>query len=170
MKKRTLGFILVLLLLFTTACSKTVTVVNEDGTSQKMKVKKVHEHCTRVGSMQGNAQADLNYEIYYTGEVLNKIESTEKVTSIDESILDQFEEAYKQIHAYYEGLKYYDAEVTRTSNSVTNKIVINYDKIDAEKLLEIEGEEDNIFEEGVPKVAKWKELTKKVGMTCEVVE
>lgn len=170
MKKIALGIMIISILVFTSACDKTETVVNEDGTTTKVKVTKVHEHCTRVGNMQGNAQADLNYEIYYTGDVLNKIESTEKVTSVDTSILDQFENAYKQIHTHYEGLKYYDATVTRESNSVTNRIIINYDKIDVQALLNIEGEEDNIFEDNIPKVSKWKELTKKVGMTCEAVE
>lgn len=162
MKKLGIVFILLITVFMATACDSTS---NNTGTT---KATKVHEHCTRTGTMTGNAQANLNYEIYYTGEVFNKIESTEEVVSTSESILDQYEDAYKQISTHYEGLKYYDTTVTRTSNSVTYKIVIDYDRINIAQLIAIEGEEDNIFEDGVPKIKKWKELTKKVGMTCEV--
>ena len=44
------------------------------------------------------------------------------------------------------------------------------DKVDIDKLIEIEGEEDNIFENKIPKVSKWLDLSKKFGTTCELVK
>lgn len=162
MKKIGISIIVILFLVgFTTACDK-----NTNGNNTP-KAKMIHEHCTRVGHVQGNGQANLSYEIYYTGEVLNKIESTEEIISTSSDLLDQYEQAFKGIATHYEGIKNYKVTIKRTSNSVTNHIWINYDKVDAEQLLAIEGEEDNIFENKVAKIAKWKELTKKVGMTCE---
>ena len=129
----------------------------------------VHEHCTRTGVMEGG-NADLSYEIYYTGKVLNRVESTEMVTSDDEEILDQYEGAYRAIHAHYEGLEYYDTSVIRTDNSVTSKITIDYDHIDIDELISIEGNDNNVFEDEVPKIAKWRALARKVGMKCSKVE
>ena len=49
-------------------------------------------------------------------------------------------------------------------------MVINYDKVDIARLLEIEGSEDNIIEDGVAKVDKWLTLAKRFGTKCELVE
>ena len=160
MKKVLVIISMILILGVTTACGATRT---EDG----KKLVKIHEHCTRTGTMQGNAQASLTYEIYYTGDILNKIESHEKVISSSKEILDMYEESYKGIHKHYEGIKYYDTDVIRTDASVESVMIINYDRVDVSKIIALEGEEGNIFENKIPKVSKWKELTKKVGMQCE---
>ena len=55
----------------------------------------------------------------------------------------------------------------RGDTTVISDITINYEKIDVEKLLEIEGEEDNIIENGKAKVEKWLTLAKKFGTECE---
>ena len=127
-----------------------------------------HKHCTRQGVGTG-IETSLSYDLYYTGEALNVLKSVEKVTSDSEDTLKSYEEAYQKIFSNYEGLKYYDAEVKRDDSSVTSTIVINYDKIDINKLLEIEGEEDNIIENGQAKVDKWLELSKKFGTECKEV-
>ena len=60
-----------------------------------------------------------------------------------------------------------DNKITRSSNSVTNEITINYEKIDMGKLLDIEGEEDNVIENGKVKLDTWLSFAKKYGVTCE---
>ena len=155
------------ILFFMSACTNnTVEVNGEKVDTSKM----IHEHCTRAGSAGSGIDVNLSYEIYYTGEILNIIESTERVETTQANTLDLYENAYKSIHKNYEGLDYYDAEVERTNNSVTSHITINYDKIDIGKLISIEGEDDNVFENKIPKVEKWKELAKKVGTKCSKVE
>lgn len=129
----------------------------------------IHQHCTRSGSLSGG-EVELNYELYSTGEVLNRLESYEKVISSKSDLLDTYEDAYNKIKDNYDDLEYYDASVVREENSVLYTIKIDYDHIDIKKLLDIEGEEDNIIEDGVAKVDKWLELAKKFGTTCTEVE
>ncbi|MBR5369921.1 MAG: DUF1307 domain-containing protein [Bacilli bacterium] len=128
-----------------------------------------HKHCTRNGSLQGG-EAKLEYDIYYTGDVLNLLKSREEIISADENILDTYEEAYKSIHANYRRLANYDTEIIRGDTTVTSIMNINYDSIDIDKLIEIEGEEDNIFVNKVPSVSKWLAFAKKLGTTCELVK
>lgn len=144
---------------------KNVIINGEPVNTESMK----HKHCTREATAQDDIKASLNYDIYYTGEVLNIVESEEKVTSSKAANLDLYEESYNKIKSYYEGLAYYDVSVVRTNDSVTNRVLINYDKIDIGKLLDIEGEEDNVVENGVAKVDKWIELAKKFGTKCTEV-
>ena len=122
--------------------------------------------CTREGEIS-NGEANLSYDLYYDGDYLLVLHAMEEVISSDESVLDEYETAYKTIRENYKGLKYYDNAVVRTSNSVTNDTIINYGKIDTDRLLEIEGEEDNVIKDGKVKVEDWKALAEKVGTKCE---
>lgn len=134
-------------------------------TEKEMSTSKVLT-CSRTGDVT-NGEATLSYKIYYKDDNINILHSTEKVTSSEKSILDEFEEAYKKIFSNYKDLEYYDNTVTRNDNSVTNDTVINYKKIDTDKLLSIEGKEDNIIVDGKAKLSKWQKLAKKFGATCE---
>lgn len=165
-------FILILVCtIFLTACSskKEETKVESNGeviNTSSMK----HKKCTRTGNAGTGIDVSLNYDLYYTGDILNILHSEEKVVATNESDLDTYEEAYKKIYKNYEGLKYYDAKVERGDTSVTSNLTINYDKIDIDALLSIEGEEDNIIENGKAKVDKWITLAKKFGTKCEDVD
>ncbi len=122
--------------------------------------------CTRTGTVT-NGSTEMNYEVYYKGEDIVLLHSTEKIISDSSSVLDTYEEAYKSIFKQYEGLEYYDNKITRSSDSVTNEITINYEKIDMGKLLDIEGEENNVIENGKVKLDTWLSFAKQYGVTCE---
>lgn len=128
-----------------------------------------HKHCTREATAGSGIDVNLNYDLYYTGENINILHSEEKVMSADSNSLDTYENAYKKIHNNYEGLEYYDAVVERGDTTVTSSITINYDKININQLLAIEGEEDNIIVNGKAKLNKWIELAEKFGTKCEEV-
>jgi uncharacterized lipoprotein YehR (DUF1307 family) len=173
MKKYSLFIILFIFTILFTGCSSTssservkITSNGESVNTSKMSLK----HCTRDASAGTGIDVSLNYYLYYTGENINILYSEEKIISSDSSSLDEYETAYNNIKVNYNGLEYYDQEVIRGDTTVTNKITINYDKIDTDKLLSIEGEEDNIISDGKAKVDKWITLAKKFGTTCEDVE
>jgi len=130
----------------------------------------IHEHCSRVGTISLDGRAELNYELYYTGDVLIKLESYESVYSDDSIVLDTYQDAYQKIHDNYKDIKYYSTELKRDDKSVKSIMIIEYDKIDIDKLIEIEGVEDNIFDNKIPKASKWKEFAKKVGTSCSKVD
>lgn len=167
MKKISIIIVLFLVILLCGCESKDNEIIinNKPVNTSKME----HKHCTREATATG-AEVKLEYDIYYTGSTLNILKSQEKVISANEEILNIYEEAYKNVHSNYSGLDYYDTEVIRGDTTVTSNISINYDEIDIDKLIEIEGEEDNIFINKVPKVDKWLELAKKFGTTCELVK
>ncbi len=155
MKKILRSSILLVMVLLLAGCGSNSSV-SSDG------VKK----CTRTGEVT-NGSSEMNYEVYYKGEDVVLLHSTEKIISDSSSVLDTYEEAYKNIFKQYEGLEYYDNKITRNSNSVTNEITINYEKIDMGKLLDIEGEENNVIENGKVKLDTWLSFAKQYGVTCE---
>ena len=86
---------------------------------------------------------------------------------IPEELKTKYEEAYKSIYKAYENIDYYDNEVLRADNKVTSTTVIYYGKVDMNKILEIEGEEDNVkVENGKIKLSDWKKFAKEYGTKC----
>ncbi|MBQ9019431.1 MAG: DUF1307 domain-containing protein [Bacilli bacterium] len=128
-----------------------------------------HKHCTREASIT-DGDVSLNYDIFYTGDILNILKSEEKIISASEEVLDTYEKAYRDIFQHYDGFEYYDTSVTRGDTTVVSSITINYDKIDIDKLIALEGEEDSVFQNKKPLVSKWLEFAKKFGTKCELVE
>lgn len=123
--------------------------------------------CSREATAGSGVDVNLDYEIFYQGEYIQILHSTEQVVTDDQDTLDEYEDAYKGIYKNYEGLKYYDNTVTRTNNSVTSDTVINYGKIDTDKLLAIEGEEDNVINDGKVKLDDWLDFAEQFGTKCE---
>lgn len=123
--------------------------------------------CSREASAGSGIDVNLDYEIYYQGEYIQILHSTEQVVTDDQDTLDEYADAYKGIYKHYEGLKYYDNTVTRTNDSVTSDTVINYGKIDTDKLLAIEGEEDNVIKDGKVKLEDWLDFAEQFGTKCE---
>ena len=123
--------------------------------------------CSREADAGEGVDVNLDYEIYYQGEYIQILHSTEQIVTEDQATLDEYENAYKKIYKNYEGLKYYDNNIDRTDNSVTNDTVINYGKIDTNKLLEIEGEEDNVIKDGKVKLSDWLDFAEQFGTKCE---
>ena len=145
MKNNKKYLILLILIAFLVGCENQEETQNREITSEKQEVNTSetgHKHCTRQATAGSGINVELNYDLYYTGENINILHSEEKVMSASSKDLDTYEEAYKKIHANYNGLQYYDAKVDRGDTTVTSDIIINYDKIDIDALLDIEGEEE----------------------------
>lgn len=123
--------------------------------------------CTRDGNGTDGAEVKLNYTLYYQGEYLQILHSKEQVITEDQDILNEYQNAYINIYKNYENLEYYDTSVVREDNSVTNDTVINYGKLDTDKLLEIEGAEDNIIKNGKVKLDDWLKFAEQFGTKCE---
>lgn len=176
MKKLSRIFLLIVIALFiTTGCEEKTSTPQKNNelitNGEKIDVSTMkHKHCTRAADAGANTEMVLEYDLYYTGEILNLLISHEELITNDQEMLQKFETAYKNIAVHYEGLDHYEQTVTKTNTSVTNEIKINYDKIDIQKLLDIEGEEDNIIEDGKAKVDLYLALLKRFGGTCEDVE
>jgi uncharacterized lipoprotein YehR (DUF1307 family) len=77
------------------------------------------------------------YNVYYNGEVVNKIHSVETITSDDQEVLNYFNtylnNLYSTMNDTYGGYTY---SVNQTSSKLTVDTTIDYKKIDLDKLLE----------------------------------
>ena len=162
MKKICIAILLGILVITMTACEQ------KEGSNISTKGQ-IHEHCVRAGKTSDDSDVEMSYEVYYTGERINKIYSVERVNSTSQETLDLYEESYRKIHSYYKDIEYYKTEVIRTDETVTSIMDIDYDHINIKELEELEGTDDNIFENDIPKISKYKEFAEKFGVECEIV-
>ena len=114
-------------------------------------------------------EVDLSYTITYERGNILKLRSVSKISSDDNTIVENYYNAYLNISSNYHELKYYDTSLTKEDNTVIYDVVINYEKIDTDKLLKIEGKEDNIIVSGKAKLSLWLDLAEKFGTTCQEV-
>lgn len=121
--------------------------------------------CSRNATVEGG-EGKFYYLIKYKGENITSIYSEESITSDDESILKEYSDAYVSIDSNYKGIKNYFTEVKKENDTVIHIINIDYKKVNVKDIIEVEGEEDNIFEDNKPKLSKYLSLIKKMGITC----
>ena len=67
--------------------------------------------CTRTVNMN-NIEMDLRYEVYYEGDNVNKVQSTEKVISDDEATLQTYQDQVESIYSNFDNVEHYDYEVS----------------------------------------------------------
>ena len=155
MKNKSISVLLLILCIFM------LTGCNDDTKGLKLVT------CERKTEQMSNLEAELNYKIYHDGTYIKKTISTEKVISTNRTTLKEYKEAYEKVFKPYKDIEYYDNEITTTSDSVTSTTIINYEKVDYKKILELEGEDGNIYEEdGRVKLDTLVNMYEKYGATC----
>ena len=172
-------FISIFSVMLFTGCSNNEQSVEENIVKETVKesdgsIKSVADLSSRKGELSCSRKATasegispaFNYYIKYKDDNILELHAIEMVISSNQESLDIYEEAYEDINKNYYGLKYYDTEVIRKDNSVTRDTIINYDKIDIDALLDIEGEEDNVIVDGKAKLDVWLDFAGKFGTTC----
>ena len=169
-------FIIILLLVFVSGCEEkestttTNTQTNTSGdisSADDLVNKEGMLTCTREGVGQGDITPSFSYVVTFRDGELLTLRAIEKVSSPSGTGLEEYYNAYLNINTKYEGLEHYNSEVTKTDTTVTRDTFIDYEHIDTEKILQIEGNEDNVIDEdGKASVDMWLKLASKFGTKC----
>lgn len=165
--KKTKFILIIICLLLLTGCNSKKEQIDSDNKYDTTGLN--HSTCTRDATTDdSDTTVEINYDLYSDDAgYLQILKSEEIITSTNTNLLDQYEEAYTNIYQAYEEIKYYDNEILRTDNKVVSRTTIHYGKVDMDKILDIEGEEDNVkVENGKIKLSDWKSFAKKYGTTC----
>lgn len=112
----------IVLLIFVTGC----------GTAKEEKM-----ICTRTATMNG-MEMDFRYEVYYQGNDVNKVKTTEKVKSDSEVTLKNLENQAKTLYSNFDKIENYNYNVTIDGNTLISTTNINYQKINIDELLKID--------------------------------
>lgn len=122
--------------------------------------------CTRTIN-QTNINMDLVYNVTYKGKYVSKISSTEKIISDNATVLETYQEQLESITATFKDIKYYDHNIKIDGNTLTSTIDIDYEKIDTNKLIEIDSSMKQFIKDGKVAVEDIESLYSQMGITCE---
>ena len=122
--------------------------------------------CTRTTNMN-NVEMDLRYEVYYEGNNVNKVQSTEKVISEDAETLQTYQEQVKKIYSSFDNVDHYNYDVSIEGDTLTSTTDIDYTKIDMDQLLKIDSSiEQFLNDNGKIDLDKITQVYEQTGATC----
>lgn len=116
---------------------------------------------------QAGLKMDLSYKVTYKGNDVTNVESTEKVTSEDNAILEAYKEQVEKLYSSYADVEHYDYNVTIDGNTLTSKTDIDYSKIDTDKMIEIDSANGALIKDGKININDIKSYYEALGVTCE---
>lgn len=166
MKKKIKVLALIIIMISLTACTKNNTAgtkVDKTTDTSNLKGKLI---CSRTGEGLNNSSVGLDYEVEYRNGYITKMHSIEKVSTSNQDVLDQYEEAYKKIFSAYKDVKYYTNKITRSEIEVVSDTTIEYDKVDMNKIIAIEGNNQGLYVNGKLDLSKWLDFAEQVGTSC----
>ena len=134
--------------------------------SKDITVKEEKMVCTRTGNMN-NLEMDFNYEVYYEGNNVNKVQTTEKITSEDTSVLEQSKQQIENLYSNFDNIENYNYNVVIEGNTLTSTTDINYEKIDIDELLEIDSSISQLLnDDNKIDLEKITQVYEQTGATC----
>lgn len=109
--------------------------------------------------------SSLNYKMDFKLKNVTKLETQEIIESTDKELLKTYKESLEELSKKYNSLKYYKTNIIEKENQLIVNTIINYNKIDMKKYLEIEGDKTYIKNNKL-KVSILKEIYEKNGAKC----
>lgn len=122
--------------------------------------------CRRT-MVSGNDVVTATYNVWYQGEIVSKIKSIESLTSSNESTLEDYREKMSTLYSPYSGIDYYNYNINQKGNQVSVTLDVNYEKVDVEKLISIDPNNESFFHEGKVYLSTLLDLYENVGVICD---
>lgn len=123
--------------------------------------------CTRTSTMNG-IKPNLNYQVYYQKDVVNKVQTTEKITSTSKETLATYKKAVEDLYSNFNGIKHYNYDIAIEGDTLTSKTDINYSKININDLLKIDSSIEQLLnKDNKISLEKIKEVYESTGAICK---
>lgn len=148
-KKGLVIFLLLFMVLLFNGCS------SKEGTFE----------CTRTANY-GTYKMNLLYTVEYNGNYVKKVKSTEKIESDDKNLLEQYKTQIENQYSAYSGIENYNYEVKIEENILTSTVDIDYEKVDTDKMIEIDSANSQLIKNGKILTKDLKTVYESIGATC----
>lgn len=122
--------------------------------------------CTRTMD-QNNIKTSLKYNVEFKDGYVLRIKSVETVETSSSDILDTYKEQIESLYSPYQDVDYYEYNVNIEDNKLTSTVDINYEKVDTDRLLEIDSANGQLIKDGKISVNDIKSVYESLGAICE---
>lgn len=107
------------------------------------------------------------YTAKYKDNVVTKLKTIEKVIAENKENLEVYQEKIEQLYSGYQDIPYYDNQINVEDDTLVATTVIQYDKIDTEKLIEIGSGNASVIKDGKVNVNDLASLYQQNGCNCK---
>lgn len=122
--------------------------------------------CSRTIN-QDAISMNLKYTVTYKGKYVEKVESIEKITTDDTTVLDAYKQAVETTYQPYSKIDNYSYDVKVDGNTLISTVMADYTKIDYKKMLEVDTANQQIFtDDGKVKLETIESFYTKLGTNC----
>lgn len=158
MKKYFLPCLVVGSLLIATGCGK-----EEEQKELEAKVLT----CAGTKTVQKGVEMDLNYKVTYKGDYVTLVETNETVTSDNKKVLETFKKQVEDLYTPYKDVEHYEYDVKIDGKKLVSTTNINYEKVDTNKLIEIDENNKALIKDGKIKLDDIKATYELLGVECK---
>lgn len=124
-------------------------------------------NCTRNVTIEEGTRMELWYQVTYTGDFVEVIETEEKVISNNTDFLETFRDNVEKLYSPYKNVEHYDYDVQISGDTLTSKTRIDYSQIDTNQMLEIDSANESLIHDGKIKISDIKLMYESLGVTCK---
>ncbi len=122
--------------------------------------------CTRTMEQNG-IKTSLRYNVEYNDDYVTRIKTVETVETDNTDILDTYKEQFESSYSAYQNIDYYEYNIEINDNKLTSTLDVNYEKVDTDKLIEIDSNNSQIIKDGKINIDDIKTLYENLGATCK---
>lgn len=123
--------------------------------------------CTKKQDIDSSTKLESTYNVSYKNGYVTSIDTTETITSDKTEVLETYKTNLESVYNKYNDIKYYDNNIKIEGNQLISKTVVNYEKIDTDKLIEIDKNNAAAIEDGKVKVSTLKSAYEQLDATCK---
>lgn len=123
--------------------------------------------CTMNKDMDGSTKLESTYNVSYKGGYAMMVETTETIIGNNSEALETYKSSLESMYGAYKDVKYYDNDIKVEGNKLISTTKINYEKIDTDKLVEIDSNNEALMENGKVKVSTLKDAYEQLGASCK---
>lgn len=107
------------------------------------------------------------YTAEYENNIVKNLETMEQVTAEDKDNLEVYEERIQELYQGYQGIDYYQNKTEIKGNTLTSTTNINYEKVDTNKLIEVDSDNGGIIKNGKVNIDDLREMYEQNGCNCK---
>ena len=93
--------------------------------------------------------------------------ATEKITAEEKDNLEVYQEKIDELYADYQDIDYYQNNTKIKGNTLTSTTLIDYNKVDTDKLIEVDSGNAGVIKNGKVEINNLEKLYKQNGCNCK---
>lgn len=123
--------------------------------------------CTKNQDIDSSTKLESIYNVSYKDGYVTSIDTTETITSDKSEVLETYKTNLESVYSKYNDIKYYDNNIKIEGNKLISITTVNYEKIDTDKLIEVDKNNAAAIENGKVKVTTLKSAYEQLDATCK---